>query len=123
MKTVFFILFFMAVGFNPDFSAQIKKRKTAHKSQWTEWKEVRNGGSLTVKWKMKVWIAHRSLCQLYSAESIDTRYENDYPVRLDNTAVTLRDDDILIVTGQASSVSADGSVRVNVASIVNKGVE
>ncbi|HWY34857.1 MAG TPA: hypothetical protein VNX68_09435 [Nitrosopumilaceae archaeon] len=125
MRLLFIIL--ILLGFSTTtvegISAQTKKKKSVHKNQCTEWKEVRNGATLSVKWKMKVWIAHRSMCQLYSTESIDTRYETEYPVKLYGADIAIHDDDILIITGRASGVESDGAVILNVTNVINKGVE
>src|SRR5437899_551410 len=87
------LLAFVATSEN--LQAQAKKKKTSHKSQTAEWKDARNGATLSVKWTLKVGLvwSDRAHTHLYSK---DDQHSSCW-VNLYNGG-NIDQDDIIVVT-------------------------
>jgi len=89
---------------------------TQSKDVIQQWKKVRNGSALYVKWVMKVFVG--SQCYL-----IINGNESSYGVALYGKNTGLHSKDVLIVTGEASGADEMGDVKINAIDVVNRGVE
>jgi hypothetical protein len=97
-----------------------KGLESSDKNAQNEWKKVRNGASLTVKWQLKVMDADYRWCYLYSSSNM---YDADHLVLISYPTLPIHTDDVIIVSGEASGVDNDGKVKLRIISMVNKGVE
>jgi hypothetical protein len=102
----------------------ITKEETSSEEKHSEWKKVRNGGSLNVTWKMKIAvIPHNNefaRCWLSDGEN---GYDMKSEVDVYRWDADFHDGDILIVTGKASGVSDAGTVQLHATKVINKGIE